>query len=44
MMTIRGGVPIMLSGQCLGGIGVSGTSAQEDEEIAELVLKTHKFE
>ncbi len=36
VMTIQGGVPIFENGQC---IGVSGTAATEDQEIAELAIK-----
>lgn len=38
VMVIQGGVPIFHNGHCIGGIGVSGTSATEDEEIAELAI------
>jgi len=38
-MTIQGGVPIFENGQCVGAIGVSGTAATEDQEIAELAIK-----
>ena len=44
VMIIRGGVPIFHKGQCIGGIGVSGTSATEDEEIAELVIQQQDLE
>jgi glc operon protein GlcG len=31
---LEGGVPIMLNGQCLGAVGVSGVKSAEDAEIA----------
>lgn len=39
VVTIQGGVPIMHNGKCIGAIGVSGTAAKEDEEIALLAIK-----
>lgn len=37
LMPIQGGLPIFLEQECIGGIGISGTSAEEDESIAKLV-------
>lgn len=31
---LEGGVPIMLNGQCLGAVGVSGVKSAEDAQIA----------
>ena len=31
---LEGGVPIMLNGQCVGSVGVSGVKAPEDAQIA----------
>lgn len=31
----KGGVPIMHSGEAIGGVGVSGASGEEDERVAE---------
>jgi glc operon protein GlcG len=31
---LEGGVPIMLDGQCVGAVGVSGVKSSEDAEIA----------
>lgn len=33
-VALQGGVPIMIGGQVLGAIGVSGNTPQEDEDIA----------
>ena len=31
---MRGGVPIMKNGQCVGAVGVSGVLAEQDEQVA----------
>jgi glc operon protein GlcG len=31
---LEGGVPILVDGQCIGGVGVSGVKASEDAEVA----------
>ncbi|TAK87223.1 MAG: hypothetical protein EPO20_05310 [Betaproteobacteria bacterium] len=31
---IQGGLPIVVEGQCVGGVGVSGVQSHEDEQIA----------
>lgn len=33
-MPMQGGLPILVDGQCIGGIGVSGARPDQDEEIA----------
>ncbi len=38
LMTCGGGVPIELEGHRIGGIGVSGASEQQDEEIALMAI------
>ena len=35
LTAIRGGLPLIKDGQCLGGIGVSGGSEDEDVEVAQ---------
>jgi uncharacterized protein GlcG (DUF336 family) len=35
---MEGGFPILLDGQCLGGIGVSGGDWEQDEEIAKAAV------
>ena len=32
---VQGGLPIMVEGVCLGGVGVSGVQSHEDEQIAQ---------
>ena len=32
---IRGGLPLLVSGQCVGGIGVSGGTEEEDVQVAQ---------
>ena len=36
---MEGGLPIMLDGECVGGIGVAGATWEEDEHIAKVALK-----
>ncbi len=36
---MEGGFPIILDGECLGGIGVSGGTWEQDEEIAKIAIK-----
>jgi glc operon protein GlcG len=31
---VQGGLPIIIDGQCLGSIGVSGVASHEDEQVA----------
>jgi glc operon protein GlcG len=31
---LEGGVPIMVDGQCVGAVGVSGVKSSEDAQIA----------
>ena len=35
---MEGGLPIMVDGECVGGIGVAGATWEEDEIIAEVAL------
>jgi glc operon protein GlcG len=32
---VRGGLPVMLDGKAIGAIGVSGETAEQDEQCAE---------
>jgi len=34
VLPIQGGVPMMVEGQCVGAVGVSGVQSHEDEQIA----------
>jgi glc operon protein GlcG len=34
VLPVQGGVPILVDGACLGGVGVSGVQSHEDERIA----------
>jgi glc operon protein GlcG len=36
---VQGGLPIVLDGICLGGVGVSGVASHEDEQIAAAGIK-----
>ena len=33
-VTFTGGVPIMVDGHCVGGVGVSGGTGEQDAEVA----------
>ena len=35
---MRGGVPIIVDGQCVGGVGVSGVQADQDEKVADAAV------
>lgn len=35
---MEGGLPVMVDGECVGGIGVAGATWEEDERIAEVAL------
>ena len=34
ILPVQGGVPILVDGACVGGVGVSGVQSHEDEQIA----------
>ena len=36
---VQGGLPIMVEGGCVGGVGVSGVQSHEDEQIAAAGIK-----
>lgn len=40
ILPIQGGVPILVQGECVGAIGVSGVQSHEDEQVANAGLKT----
>lgn len=35
LLPVQGGLPILVEGDCLGGVGVSGVQSHEDEQIAQ---------
>jgi len=35
VLPVTGGLPIVVEGECVGGIGVSGVQSHEDEQIAQ---------
>jgi len=35
ILPVQGGVPIVVNGDCVGGVGVSGVQSHEDEQIAQ---------
>jgi len=34
ILPVQGGVPILVDGTCVGGVGVSGVQSHEDEQVA----------
>ena len=38
VLPVQGGLPIMVQGECVGAIGVSGVQSHEDEQIAQAGL------
>ena len=34
-----GGVPVMVNGRCIGGLGISGGTAEQDTAVAEYAIK-----
>lgn len=36
---MEGGLPILVEGECIGGVGVSGGGWEQDEEIAKVALE-----
>jgi glc operon protein GlcG len=35
---VQGGLPIVVDGECIGGVGVSGVQSHEDEQIAKAAI------
>ena len=44
VMPVGGGVPIVVDGRVVGGIGISGGNAQQDHDVAVAALKAVGFE
>ncbi|GAA3485589.1 MULTISPECIES: GlcG/HbpS family heme-binding protein [Streptomyces] len=44
VMAVGGGYPIIDNGRCIGGLGISGGSAEQDQQAAEEALTTLGFE
>ena len=44
VMPVGGGVPIVVDGRVVGGIGISGGNAQQDHDVAVAALKSAGFE
>lgn len=38
-LPLQGGLPIIVEGQCLGAVGVSGVASHEDEQIGDAAIK-----
>jgi uncharacterized protein GlcG (DUF336 family) len=44
VMPVGGGVPIVVDGRVVGGIGISGGNAQQDHDVAVAALESAGFE
>ena len=44
LVAVGGGVPIVVGGRVVGGIGISGGNAKQDQHAAEIALKALGFE
>jgi uncharacterized protein GlcG (DUF336 family) len=44
VMPVGGGVPIVVGGRMVGGIGISGGNAQQDHDVAVAALKAAGFD
>ena len=44
LVAVGGGVPIVVDGRVVGGIGISGGNAQQDRDAAEIALRAMGFE
>jgi len=44
LVAVGGGVPIVIGGQVVGGIGISGGNAVQDRQAAEIALKSLGFD
>jgi uncharacterized protein GlcG (DUF336 family) len=44
LVAVGGGVPIVVAGRVVGGIGISGGNAAQDREAAEIALRATGFE
>lgn len=44
LVAVGGGYPIILDGEVVGGIGISGGNAQQDHDACEIALKQSGFE
>ncbi len=44
LVAVGGGVPIVVDGRVVGGVGVSGGNAQQDRDAAEVALNALGFE
>jgi uncharacterized protein GlcG (DUF336 family) len=39
VLPLQGGLPIIVDGQCLGSVGVSGVASHQDEQVADVAIK-----
>ena len=39
LLCVRGGLPIIVDGECLGSIGVSGVASHQDEQVGMAAIK-----
>ncbi|MGW4774405.1 GlcG/HbpS family heme-binding protein [Nocardia sp. NPDC004278] len=44
LMAVGGGFPIVENGRCIGGLGISGGTAEQDRQAAEIALTATGFD
>lgn len=44
LMAVGGGFPILENGRCIGGLGISGGTAEQDRQAAEIALTAASFD
>lgn len=44
LVAVGGGYPILVDGQVVGGLGISGGDARQDQQACEMALKTTGFD
>lgn len=42
LTTVPGGIPLSLGGSCIGAVGISGGTAEQDAAIANAILQLHE--
>jgi len=40
VLSVQGGLPIIVDGECLGSIGISGVTSAQDEQVARVAIQS----